>query len=1238
MSLFDEKHHAPSELDGKFTIGKLLTNIANATFGARDVWDWASFIDALSDEPSTSPYEITLESFISCLRRSIEETSPSFETRGFSLSDPINSEGSLAQHSQILDFIAACESSIDCSKMMFAVRPMVTAAARLAAAAGGDTDEPTHISDCHTVSVAAAFIASIAPNIREIFTPSPIVFSMNLGMAAYLDGASFIAVNAYYEDKETVSLEDVFKWSLAKNALYTPLLAIIEDDSLPRGWADDEPWMARDYLSPSPRKLHGSEALRNDRLDDRLRKIVASENLMFQSHMLDTRYPDSELSALIWSEIVIGGKAVPISTANLQSAMMRLVSNALPRDGSSSIAEMLADLAIEKQETSLIHLKTRDRFLVSQMMKDEKMQETLLAIESMKANKQLSSREIISVLFTENGDKTTNLVDSMYGIWDYDPTMFISGLLKLANLADAIPEFDMKRIYIDSAKYLDKGLGYLTACCGNGGIQRRLTNDVKFSTLTFDDVAEQVKNALERYIGTNGTDNLELLETVSASLQREFGYHEIPYNDISQVMSDEKRLLARKHIGYQTAENCSLFKTLSLSRMAEYYETHKIQDSLGVLYGIAAGLADLLALLPATADNNITTIDCSLGSAYRLFYSNKLCYEYQQHPIGTAMLFGDIGISSTIPSTNIKRKHPAGYPPGYRGKIYYLNDENGGMDGSAIRKTEKLDTSGTKTIRNRYELVANALDWQNSILDSNGLMDESEAAAAVLLSQENSTIAIVSESELERFASLSAIEQALINHNRILIFEDDKNEHGKKGIRIIERNGTMIRSRFAHTENRIDGARQLNSIHNDMQSTILLTTPTVMADIDADRKAAGLVSIPRVEPHRLTVAAMRSLAIAATAKYERLYGKKIEGAAIEELSKTQCKSLAELENVIDVSFARANSKNRKSVDSADVLFAKKVRTGVIPREARSHPKATKIERRFGLNVGAFDGIYGQERAISAVRKTLCASLAGVRDDSRPRATLMFVGKSGIGKSLIASRVVKYLGRDDTEMLQLPMETYAERWSISRMFGSDPGYIGYDDGGVLSKFAEVHPEGIVILDEIEKAHPNVVKALLSIFDNGIMTAGNGTRIDCTQMTFICTSNTGFDEVKAPMGFSSNEFAAAPSKQRSIRGKLTKVLGAPFVGRLSEIVVFDDFTEEDIVAAVRMLFDSFASEKFERFSIDIREMVSYSELDELTRSVMDTVDSSELGIRGVWLGVERNLNERLLELLGKEEYFA
>jgi ATP-dependent Clp protease ATP-binding subunit ClpC len=218
-------------------------------------------------------------------------------------------------------------------------------------------------------------------------------------------------------------------------------------------------------------------------------------------------------------------------------------------------------------------------------------------------------------------------------------------------------------------------------------------------------------------------------------------------------------------------------------------------------------------------------------------------------------------------------------------------------------------------------------------------------------------------------------------------------------------------------------------------------------------------------------------------------------------------------------------------------------------------------------------VIGQELAIVAVSKSIRRARAGIKDPKRPTGSFIFLGPSGVGKTELARTLAEFLFGDEDAMIQVDMSEYMEKHSVSRLVGSPPGYIGYDEGGQLTEAVRRKPYSVVLLDEIEKAHPDVFNILLQILEDGKLTDAQGRRVDFRNTIVIMTSNIGAATISKnqALGFNvADETGLSYDEMKTrIMGELKKVFRPELLNRIDEVIVFHKLSRDEIKLVVDLM---------------------------------------------------------------------
>jgi ATP-dependent Clp protease ATP-binding subunit ClpC len=214
----------------------------------------------------------------------------------------------------------------------------------------------------------------------------------------------------------------------------------------------------------------------------------------------------------------------------------------------------------------------------------------------------------------------------------------------------------------------------------------------------------------------------------------------------------------------------------------------------------------------------------------------------------------------------------------------------------------------------------------------------------------------------------------------------------------------------------------------------------------------------------------------------------------------------------------------------------------------------------------------QEDAIKALARSIRRSRAGLKDPKRPIGSFIFCGPTGVGKTELARALAKFLFADPSALIRVDMSEYMEKFSVSRLIGAPPGYVGYEDSGTLTKAVRRKPYSVVLLDEIEKAHPDVFNILLQVLDEGHLTDNYGREIDFKNTVVIMTSNVGARDISKSkaLGFASADSKTSFERMaEKVKEELNHVFNPEFLNRLDDVIVFHPLDRQHIAQIVGIL---------------------------------------------------------------------
>lgn len=261
------------------------------------------------------------------------------------------------------------------------------------------------------------------------------------------------------------------------------------------------------------------------------------------------------------------------------------------------------------------------------------------------------------------------------------------------------------------------------------------------------------------------------------------------------------------------------------------------------------------------------------------------------------------------------------------------------------------------------------------------------------------------------------------------------------------------------------------------------------------------------------------------------------------------------------------SVNQISVeDIADVVS---MTTGV----PVSNLTEAETEKLLRMESVLHERVIGQDEAVTALSKAIRRSRSGLKDPKRPAGSFIFLGPSGVGKTELSKALAEFLFNSEDALLSFDMSEYMEKHSVSRLVGSPPGYVGFDEGGQLTKAVRQRPYSVVLFDEIEKAHPDVFNILLQILEEGRLTDAQGRTVDFRNTIIIMTSNVGAREIaqSSPLGFGTEESSGMSDKEIKSRvmSEMKKLFRPEFLNRIDEVIVFKSLAEDEIAQIVTLM---------------------------------------------------------------------
>ena len=393
--------------------------------------------------------------------------------------------------------------------------------------------------------------------------------------------------------------------------------------------------------------------------------------------------------------------------------------------------------------------------------------------------------------------------------------------------------------------------------------------------------------------------------------------------------------------------------------------------------------------------------------------------------------------------------------------------------------------------------------------------------------------------------------------------------------------------------------------------------------IDAMDEAGSRVHITKVDTPKEIEELEQRIAEAQENKFKAVQEQNFESAAGYRDQQEKLKD--EIQEAKERWEAELDSR-RVTVDENHIAEVVAMMTGV-PAQRIAQSEGIRL---LGMTDELKKQVIGQDEAIDKIARSIRRNRAGLRDPKRPIGSFMFLGPTGVGKTLLAKKLAQFLFNSDEALIRVDMSEYMEKFNVSRLVGAPPGYVGYEEGGQLTEKVRRHPYSVVLLDEIEKAHPDVFNMLLQVLDEGNLTDGLGRKVDFKNTIIIMTSNIGTRELKdfgAGVGFHTGEL----TKERSdsvIRKALNRQFSPEFLNRVDDIVTFGSLNHDNILQIVDIELAGFYKRVEENgLKLDITAAAK--------NLVADRGFDIQYGARPLKRAIQSEIEDPLSEMLLREE---
>ncbi|NLJ97522.1 MAG: ATP-dependent Clp protease ATP-binding subunit, partial [Clostridiales bacterium] len=298
----------------------------------------------------------------------------------------------------------------------------------------------------------------------------------------------------------------------------------------------------------------------------------------------------------------------------------------------------------------------------------------------------------------------------------------------------------------------------------------------------------------------------------------------------------------------------------------------------------------------------------------------------------------------------------------------------------------------------------------------------------------------------------------------------------------------------------------------------------------------------------------------------------------------------------------------------------------IPVQKLEEEEATRLQNLENI---LHERVIGQEEAVSAVAKAIRRGRVGLKDPNRPIGSFLFLGPTGVGKTELSKALSEAMFGSENAIIRVDMSEYMEKHSVSKLIGSPPGYVGYDEGGQLSEKVRRSPYSVILFDEIEKAHPDVFNILLQVLDDGHITDAQGRRVSFKNTIIIMSSNAGAQNIISPkrLGFASviDEKEDYKRMKEGVMDEVKKIFRPEFINRIDEIIVFHSLTRENIKEIVGIMVANISKRSKSQMNI------SLETTDKLLDYLVEVGYDEKFGARPLRRAIQTNVEDKLAEAI-------
>ncbi len=346
----------------------------------------------------------------------------------------------------------------------------------------------------------------------------------------------------------------------------------------------------------------------------------------------------------------------------------------------------------------------------------------------------------------------------------------------------------------------------------------------------------------------------------------------------------------------------------------------------------------------------------------------------------------------------------------------------------------------------------------------------------------------------------------------------------------------------------------------------------------------------------------------------------------ERAAKVRVKEMRQrkkVESILLKQEKQASSGSHLQVTELDIAEVVSLWTGIPVQQMEQK----ESDRLLKLEKVLHNRVIGQEEAVSAVARAIRRARSGLKDPNRPIGSFMFLGPTGVGKTELAKTLAEAMFGSEDALIRVDMSEFMEKYSTSRLIGSPPGYVGYDEGGQLTEKIRQKPYSVILFDEVEKAHPDVFNILLQVLDDGHLTDSKGRKVDFKNTVMIMTSNLGATALRdeKSVGFSAVDARKDhKTMEKRIKEELKNTFKPEFINRLDEIIVFHSLEKPELNKIVKLMGQVIVKRLEE---MDIHVKITQAAIDVIAKAGFDP----EYGARPLRRAIQKEIEDRLSEEL-------